>query len=70
MNPRIDPAELEHLMAAALERSGATRTQAAATARALVVAELEGLASHGASRVPQYCGHVRIGRAHMWRQPT
>jgi (2R)-3-sulfolactate dehydrogenase (NADP+) len=36
---------------------------ASATAAALVAAELDGIPSHGASRVPQYCGHVRIGRA-------
>jgi len=36
---------------------------AAATAAALVAAELDGIPSHGASRVPQYCGHVRNGRA-------
>jgi (2R)-3-sulfolactate dehydrogenase (NADP+) len=36
---------------------------AAATARALAAAEMEGIASHGASRIPQYCGHLRNGRA-------
>jgi (2R)-3-sulfolactate dehydrogenase (NADP+) len=36
---------------------------ASATAAALVAAELDGIPSHGASRVPQYCGHVRNGRA-------
>ena len=62
-NTRITVAELERLIACALERSGATPAMAAATARALGAAEMEGLASHGASRVPQYCGHVKIGRA-------
>lgn len=60
---QISAAELERLMTAALERSGATHAMASATARALVAAELEGIASHGASRIPQYCGHVRNGRA-------
>jgi len=55
--------ELESLMALALRASGATEAMAWATARALAVAEAEGLASHGASRVPQYCGHLRNGRA-------
>jgi (2R)-3-sulfolactate dehydrogenase (NADP+) len=50
-------------MDAALQRSGATRAMAAATARALVAAELDGIGSHGASRIPQYCGHLRNGRA-------
>ena len=60
--PRIAVRELETLMLAALERSGATAAMARATARALAAAEMEGLASHGASRIPQYCGHLRNGR--------
>jgi len=55
--------DLERLMYAALQRCGATPAMAAATARALAVAEMEGIASHGASRIPQYCGHLRNGRA-------
>jgi len=61
--PRIPVRELESLMHAALERSGATPAMARATARALAAAEMEGLGSHGASRIPQYCGHLRNGRA-------
>jgi len=60
---RIAIAELERLIYTALRGSGATDGMAAATARALCAAEMEGLASHGASRVPQYCGHLRNGRA-------
>ena len=60
---RQQPADLERLIQAALRASGANDAMAASTARALVAAELEGLASHGASRVPQYCGHLRNGRA-------
>jgi len=63
-------AELERLMADALARSGATRAMAEATARALAAAEMEGLASHGASRVPQYCSHLRNGRANARAVPT
>jgi (2R)-3-sulfolactate dehydrogenase (NADP+) len=59
----ISAADLERLMAAALRRSGATHAMAAATARALTAAELDGIASHGASRIPQYCGHLKNGRA-------
>jgi (2R)-3-sulfolactate dehydrogenase (NADP+) len=55
--------ELEQVMASALARAGATESMARATARALAAAEMEGLPSHGASRIPQYCGHVRNGRA-------
>ncbi len=62
-NTRIPVADLESLMASALVRSGTTSAMAAATARALAAAEMDGLASHGASRIPQYCGHVKNGRA-------
>lgn len=60
---RLPAPDLERLMESALARSGATPAMARATARALATAELEGLASHGASRIPQYCGHLRNGRA-------
>jgi (2R)-3-sulfolactate dehydrogenase (NADP+) len=43
---------------------------AAATARALAFAELDGIASHGASRIPQYCGHLRNGRANGAAAPA
>jgi (2R)-3-sulfolactate dehydrogenase (NADP+) len=56
-------AELERLMAAALAKSGATPAMARATAHALAAAERDGIPSHGASRIPQYCGHLRTGRA-------
>ncbi len=55
--------ELEALMVAALRRCGAAPAMATATAKALTAAEAEGIASHGASRIPQYCGHLKIGRA-------
>jgi (2R)-3-sulfolactate dehydrogenase (NADP+) len=35
---------------------------AEATAKALVAADAQGLASHGVSRVPQYAAHLRHGR--------
>jgi (2R)-3-sulfolactate dehydrogenase (NADP+) len=60
---RISAPDLERLMSSALARSGANAAMAAATARALAAAECEGIASHGASRVPQYCAHLRNGRA-------
>ncbi len=62
-NVTLAARDLERIMASALLRSGATPSMAAATARALTVAELEGISSHGASRIPQYCGHLRNGRA-------
>jgi (2R)-3-sulfolactate dehydrogenase (NADP+) len=61
--PRISTVELERLMRSALARAGASPGMAQATARALATAEMDGIASHGASRVPQYCGHLANGRA-------
>ena len=63
MTKALRPDELEALMVRGLERAGATPAMARATARALLVAEMEGLASHGASRLPIYAGHVMNGRA-------
>jgi (2R)-3-sulfolactate dehydrogenase (NADP+) len=48
---------------AALRAAGANETMAASTARALVLAEAQGIGSHGLSRVPQYATHLRNGRA-------
>jgi (2R)-3-sulfolactate dehydrogenase (NADP+) len=56
-------AELERLMSKALALSGATPAMASATAHALAAAERDGIPSHGASRIPQYCGHLKNGRA-------
>jgi len=54
---------LHDLAERALARAGANPAMAAATARALVYADAQGLASHGVSRVPQYATHLANGRA-------
>lgn len=54
----------------ALRHAGATQAMAASTARALVLAEAQGLASHGLSRVPQYATHLRNGRVNGQAQPV
>lgn len=59
---RILAAHLRPLVAALLEKGGASPPMAASTARALVAAEEEGMPSHGLSRLPQYQGHLRSGR--------
>jgi (2R)-3-sulfolactate dehydrogenase (NADP+) len=46
-------AEAEALVAAVLRQAGANAAMAQATARALVLAEAQGLGSHGLSRVAQ-----------------
>jgi (2R)-3-sulfolactate dehydrogenase (NADP+) len=60
--PRLALTGLVALASCALERAGASPVMAAATARALVAADAQGLASHGVSRVPQYAAHLRLGR--------
>ena len=49
-------------VAAALRQAGANPAMAETTARALVLAESQGLGSHGLGRVAQYCTHLRNGR--------
>jgi len=58
------------LVAGALRNAGANDAMAQATARALVLAEAQGLASHGLSRVAQYCVHLRNGRVNGSAVPT
>lgn len=55
--------EADTLVQAALIKSGASANMAASVARALVLAESQGQAGHGLSRVPQYATHLRNGRA-------
>ena len=60
---KLPMAEVEALVAGQLQRAGAGAAMAASTARALVLAEAQGLGSHGLSRVTQYATHLRNGRA-------
>jgi (2R)-3-sulfolactate dehydrogenase (NADP+) len=46
-----------------LRDAGANDGMALSTARALVLAEAQGISSHGLSRVAQYSAHLRNGRA-------
>ena len=59
---RMPVGQVQALAAGALLRAGANATMAESTARALVLAEAQGLASHGLSRVGQYATHLRNGR--------
>jgi (2R)-3-sulfolactate dehydrogenase (NADP+) len=67
--PGIPLQDLAVLAERALARAGASAAMAAATARALVYADAQGLASHGVSRVPQYAAHLKNGRADGNAQP-
>ncbi|MEJ7931698.1 Ldh family oxidoreductase [Ramlibacter sp. AN1015] len=54
--------EAREWVEAVLQRAGAGEEMARSTAHALVLAEAQGLGSHGLSRVPQYATHLRNGR--------
>jgi len=54
--------ELRDLVQRALQSAGANEAMAVSTARALVLAEAQGIGSHGLSRVAQYATHLRNGR--------
>jgi (2R)-3-sulfolactate dehydrogenase (NADP+) len=51
------------LAAQALRAAGAGDAMATSTARALVLAQAQGISSHGLARVAQYATHLRNGRA-------
>lgn len=51
------------LAARGLRGAGANEAMALSTAQALVLAQAQGIASHGLSRVAQYATHLRNGRA-------
>ena len=59
---RLGLDEATALVAKILKQAGAGNAMALSTARALVLAEAQGLGSHGLSRVGQYATHLRNGR--------
>jgi len=61
--PTVSIEQATALADQALRRAGAHPAMAASTARALVLAEAQGIASHGLARVAQYATHLRNGRA-------
>ena len=66
---KLPLAEIEALVSGQLQAAGANATMARTTARALVLAESQGLGSHGLSRVAQYATHLRNGRVNGAAQP-
>jgi (2R)-3-sulfolactate dehydrogenase (NADP+) len=60
---RVTLAGATALAQRALQHAGANEAMAHSTAKALVLAEAQGIASHGLSRVAQYATHLRNGRA-------
>ena len=65
---KLSLTEVRSLVAAELQRAGALAQTAESTARALVLAEAQGLGSHGLSRVAQYATHLRNGRVNAGAQ--
>lgn len=61
--PTLSLPDLQALAQRALAHAGANTAMAESTALALVSAEAQGLTSHGLSRVPQYVGFLKNGRA-------
>ena len=66
---QITLSEARTLVAAALRAAGANAAMAEATARALVLAESQGLGSHGLGRVAQYSAQLRNGRVNAAAVP-
>ena len=66
---KVTTTELEALVSRRLQAAGANAEMAGGTARALVLAEAQGLGSHGLSRVGQYATHLGNGRANGAAQP-
>ncbi|MGF6348336.1 Ldh family oxidoreductase [Variovorax sp. W2I14] len=62
--------EARRAVAETLRAAGANEAMATATARALVLAEAQGLGSHGLGRVAQYATHLRNGRVNGDAVPT
>jgi (2R)-3-sulfolactate dehydrogenase (NADP+) len=60
---KVPLGELRALVQSALQAAGANEAVAASTACALVLAEAQGIGSHGLSRVAQYATHLKNGRA-------
>ena len=67
---RLSLAQVEAKVGSALRAAGANPAMAQATAQALVLAESQGLGSHGLSRVVQYATHLRNGRVDGAAQPS
>lgn len=67
--PSLSAAALTELAGRALQKSGAGPAMAKITARALVAADMQGLPTHGVSRVPFYCSFLKNGRADGKAQP-
>lgn len=63
-------AQIEHLSLGALMAAGASQANAAAVARSTMLAERDGIRSHGLLYVPIYAEHVRCGKVDGKARPV
>jgi len=67
---KLSATQLRGLCSEAFARRGVSPMQTTATVDALILAEAQGLASHGISRVPMYLAHVAHGRVDPKAEPV
>jgi (2R)-3-sulfolactate dehydrogenase (NADP+) len=67
--PTLTLAEAEELVVAALMRCRTREDNARSVARALVLAEADGLKGHGLSRVPGYAAQAKVGKVDGFAAP-
>ncbi|MEZ5784438.1 MAG: Ldh family oxidoreductase [Rhizobiaceae bacterium] len=70
MELKMTLAEIEHLSLNALTAAGTSRENAAAVARSTMLAERDGIRSHGLLYVPIYAEHVRCGKVDGIARPV
>jgi (2R)-3-sulfolactate dehydrogenase (NADP+) len=68
--PTISLAEAEDLVAGALERSRTTKDNARAVAKALVLAEADGIKTHGLLRTAFYAAQAKAGKVDGFATPS
>jgi (2R)-3-sulfolactate dehydrogenase (NADP+) len=68
--PTLSLAEAEALVAGALERSRTSASNARTVAKALVLAEADGIKTHGLIRAPLYCAQARKGKVDGFATPA
>src|SRR5258708_10760182 len=70
MSDPVSAADRQALAVRVLVAAGAAEPNAAPTAEALIAAELDGLASHGLSRLPFYADQIKAGKVDGQAVPT
>jgi (2R)-3-sulfolactate dehydrogenase (NADP+) len=67
--PVISIADAERYASTALRMVGFAQKAADSTARALVLAESQGISSHGLTRISQYISHLKNDRINPQAEP-